>query len=329
MRDKVSILINNEKISEFEQYEIDSQTFSVGNDFSFTLARGLIFPNEGDLIKVFINDDLELTGIIETVDEDDSKQGDFLTISGRDTLSLAVENYVKKFGSFAGKKLEEITRELIKEVDVLNRSSIRVENETKKFDVPDDYLKAELGNTIFDTLSRIATARRTLFFAEPDGTIVFGKIPTEPTEDFKVFRSKEANFLNVIQAKRSRTISGVYSKVIVYGQNNDDQNFKVEATRDDLPFEKTFVGQFNEGEGSAKEQAKSILEDQRRNSFSLSYVVRGHSQNGENYRIRKGVRVTDERFEIDGAFWIVGRTFTGSKSDGQKTSLILGQYAER
>lgn len=330
MRDKVSIKLDGKELDYFLSYSIASDIFVAGSEFSFTLPAGLVDPNEGDQIKVFVNDDLELSGVIDAVEEDDAKDGRSLTISGRDVLGRAVDEYVREFKSFNGQTLEAIVKKLFSPIEILNRSSIFFESESARFNVSKKFAKPDIGQTVLDFISRISTSKRLLFFANPDGTIVFAKIPTESTEDFKIYRAAKGEFRNVIRATRRRDITSAYSEARLYSQTNGGGNTKSTYSRDDFPFEKIFVGTFNEDEGSAEEQARAIIENQRKDAFSLEYIVPGHSQNGKNWRVRKGVKVEDERFDISKTFLLSRRVMEKpSKESGQITRLKLIEFASR
>lgn len=329
MRDKITIELDSKKIEHFISYSIATDIFAAGAEFSFSFPSGLVDPKAGDLIKVFVNDKLELSGILDSVEEDDAKDSRSISVSGRDVAGLLVDSYIEDFKSLNGKTLEEITKKLISPVDILNRSDVIFEDGSSRYNISKKFAKPDIGQTIADFLSRIAVSKRMLFFANQKGEIVFGKIPTDPSEDFKIYRSKEENFRNVFQAKRSNNISAAYSEVRLYSQSNGGTNTKSTFKRDDFPIRKIFVGNFNEDEDSAKEQARAIIESQRKDSFSLEYVVPGHSQNRKNWEVRKGVRVEDERFGIKKTLLVASRIFEGKKGEGQITRLKLIEYAER
>jgi len=67
MRDKISLHINNLKIENFLSYRIESDLFVADDAFEITLANTGAEISEGAQCKLYINDTLELNGIIDKI----------------------------------------------------------------------------------------------------------------------------------------------------------------------------------------------------------------------------------------------------------------------
>lgn len=326
MRDKIRLTINGKEAPGLISFSFAADMFSPADDFEVRY-RPDEYPEAAQKIELFVNGEKEFSGIVDEIEDKDSKDGGVeIYIRGPDFGGLLEKSFVEKFGEMGGKTIQAIADELLKDVPYLNRLEVKVEGKQKN---AAKLSKPEVGDTILDYLSRVANSKGMIFSVEPEGTLLFAPVPTEKKEEFKILRAAGNPENNVLESSRSIKIGDLYSEVRIYGQDNGGNNFKATAKNPRAPFRKIFVGQFNEDEGSAKDQAASIVDSQIRESLALSYSVPGFSQGGKNWKIRKGVRVEDSRRKIKETLLIYGRTFTFDKEAGLKTSLNLGYFAEK
>lgn len=326
MRDNIRLSIDGKEARGLISFSFAADIFSPGDDFEIRY-RPDEYPKAAQKVDLFVNNELEFSGIVEEIEDRDSKQnGVEVYIRGRDFGGLLESSFVEKFGEMGGKSIEQISDDLLKEIPYLNRLKVQIEGKQKK---AGKLSKPEIGDSIFDYLSRVANSKGMLFSVEPEGVLLFSPIPTIKSEDFRIVRSPGSTENNVLESSRSIKTANLYSEVRIYGQDNDANNFKATAKNILAPFRKIYVGQFNEDEGSAKDQAASLIDSQIRESLSLSYTVYGFSQGGQNWKVRKGARVEDQRRGLKETFLIYGRTFTFDKDAGIKTVLNLGYYAEK
>jgi len=333
MRDKISLHINNLKIENFLSYRIESDLFVADDAFEITLANTGAEISEGAQCKLYINDTLELNGIIDKITDSYDKGGSKLSIEGRDLLGLLIDSYCEEFTTLENVTLKEIAEQLLADIPFINRKSIIYGKGNKNRAVPltqaeDDYEFAQITpyTTVFEELKKHAIARGMLFFSMPDGTFVFGEPLTSGKAEYTLIKGK-----NILEGERTRDISKRYKTVTVTGQQQgtdlfgpEDINVSGVAIDADFPFTKPFVAQAEHDGQDPQKYAKILMEKQQFDGFSLTYKTHSHSQTGKNYQVNAICHVKDERFSIDDDFLIYGRTFEMSR-DGVFTTLKLSK----
>ena len=216
-------------------------------------------------------------------------------------------------------------------VPFINLKKIVYGPENKEAAVPGHrFTQLDPGTTIFSALKEYALSRGLLFYAQPDGTFIFGEPAGRGSADFRFIARKDGRGNNVLEGSLSEDISKRYSQVTVLGQQQGDEatakdkiNVNHTAGDPDFPFHKPFVMQSNNDQSSPKRLAKHKLEKMRTQGFVLSYKVPGHSQNGLNYGINRLAHVDDEILGISGDYLIRDRTLEMSQ-EGIYTTLKLG-----
>ena len=93
---KVSLLVNGQEFTRWQSYEIESDLLQESDAFSFTadnsngkFATHPIGP--GDEFKLFLDDQLQMTGNIDDVAYQCSADGASVTISGRDKFAFLID----------------------------------------------------------------------------------------------------------------------------------------------------------------------------------------------------------------------------------------------
>lgn len=341
MQDKVSLYIDNQKIEDFLSYTIESDIYTADDAFSLELANPQIVIKEGHRCELYVNDTIELTGIIDRVTQSYDKSGVRLKVEGRDLMGLLVDSYCEEFITLQQIKVKDLAERLLKNVPFINRKKIIYqENFFKKkakgessialLDAPHNFSQIEPGMTIFEVLKDYAGSRGMMFFCLPDGTIVFGKPKEKGEPTFSIICTKDGKDNNVLEGEMTKDISKRYSKYVVIGQQQgtdlisiDNINTKASIEDKEFPFYKPMVAKNNNDYQSPKLHARMLLEKSRHQGFQLSYKVYGHSQNGKNWTINELCSVKDEVLNIEGTYLIYARTFEMSKQ-GVYTSLKLG-----
>jgi len=312
MLDKVSLEIDDKRIEHFISYEIDSDLYIADDAFHMELANPEIEIEPGQKCRLLVNNRIELNGIIERVDDRESKSGTTLSIEGRDLMGLLVSSYVEEFVTLKGKSLKEVAETLLKNIDFINRKNIiygqgakddvKVKEEETVQGEPFDLVQAAPGQTIFEVLKNYATARGLLFYSQADGTLVFGKPVEKGEASLSLIRRLKGKGNNVTSSSRSRNISGCYRKVTVLGQRQGADNLAAAelstsgiAEDKGFPFYKPYVTEAGGDVKDLKSHAEFIMDKQRREGERLNFSTSGHSQNGKNWQVNELVRVIDEK----------------------------------
>ena len=348
--DNVTLQIAGQRIERFESYTVEADLYTADDAFSMELAAPEIEIKRGQRCELYVNDTLELTGILDKRSRKYGKGGSLvIRTEGRDLMGLLVDSYCEEFVTVQGKKLSELAAMLLKTVPFINRKQIQYqENIVGKLkgkkkavdtplvgylDTPQKISQIEPGMTVFEVLRTYAASRGLMFYALPDGTLVFGRPKAKGEPMFTLTCTKSGIGNNVEEGEEIDDISKRYSKITVLGQQQGQEDFGMDATKittkgvvedKDFPFYKPFVTRDNNDSQSPALHARFLLEEQRHQGYQLHYKVQGHSQNGKNWQINELCQVHDEVLGIDGVYLIYGRTFERSRTDGTTTRLKLG-----
>lgn len=349
MEDKIALQIAGKRIENFISYEVEADLYQAADKFTLELANPGTAINKGMRCELYVNDQLELTGIIDSVRRGWSKQGRTIVVEGRDLLGLVVDSYVEKFITVQGKTVKQLAELLLATVPFINRKQIvyqenvvgklkgkkkTVDNPLTGFqDTPQKLSQTEPGMTVFEVLSIYAASRGLMFFGLPDGTLVFGRPKAKGKPLYTIVNRLDGKGNNVTSGDEVDDISRRYSKITVIGQvqGHDEDGMdtskldvRASVTDDSFPFYKPFVTRLNNDSQSPKLHARMLLEKQRHDGFQLTYTAAMHSQDGANWKINELVQVKDEMLERDGIYLIYNRKFKRSKQAGTTTELRLG-----
>ncbi len=346
MNDSVYLLVDGKRIERFTSYEIDADIYAGASAFTLEMARPEVQVLGGMQCQLFVNDQLELTGIIDKPEPEYDKAGRRLTITGRDLMGWIVDASAEEFITLQNYKVKTLAERLLRNapkeffrlstVEYAENIQGRLKAKGAKvgiFDTTTPLSQIEPGMKIFDVLTEYAKSKGFLFYALPDGTFVFGRPKDAGAPAFTLTNRKDGRGNNILAGKKTEDISKRYSKVTVVGQKQGTNVFtpkdiNVEATKTDttFPFYKPLVIKDEYGGDQPELQAKLALEKMRHDGFRLSYTVAGHSQGNKNWAINELAQVKDEDqdFALDGSYLLYGRTFSKSKDKGTVTKLRLG-----
>ncbi|WP_028318966.1 phage baseplate assembly protein [Desulfobulbus elongatus] len=347
--DEVRLEVAGRRIERFVSYEIGADIYVADDAFSLEVARPEITIEPGQKCELYVNGELELTGIVDRCSRRFDKNGLTYRIEGRDLMALLVDSYCEEFKSVQGKKLSELAEMLLATVPFINRKTIEYQEDVvgklkgkKKtvddplvgyMDTPQKISQIEPGMTVFEVLKNYAASRGLMFWAKPDGTFVFGRPKVEGEAVYELANLLSGRGNNIIDGEEIDDISQRYSKVVVIGQQqgSDDLedaaavNTRAEAVDETFPFYKPYVTTDNNDAQSPALHARFIMEQQRHEGYQLMYTVQGHSQRGRNWQINELCGVRDEDLGVDEVLLVYARTFSRSKTGGTTTKLRLGK----
>lgn len=344
--DTVYLLVNGKKIDRFTSYQIDADLYAAADAFTLDLARPETRISAGMECQLWVNDKLELMGIIDKTQAKYDKNGRSLTVTGRDLMGWLVDASAEEFITLQNYKIKALAERLLKKAPkeffklatVAYEENVvgRLKSKSAKvgiFDTTTPLSQIEPGMSVFDVLHEYGKSKGMLFYSLPDGTFVFGKPKETGAPAFTLTHRLDGSGNNVLDGNKGDDISKRYSKVTVVGQKQGQNLFtasevNVEATATDstFPFYKPLVMKDEFGGDNPKLHARLALEKMRHEGLRLEYTVQGHSQAKKNWGVNELAHVIDEDpdFQLDGPFLIYGRTFEKSKDKGTTTRLRLG-----
>jgi prophage tail gpP-like protein len=356
MSDAIRLEVNGRRIDHFLSYTVEADLYCADHAFSVEVANLDFDVITGSQCKLYVNDQLELTGIIDHKVQRTDKQGRRLCLEGRDLMGLVVDSYCEEFITVEGKKLSELAELLLKDVPFVNRQKILYQQDlvgklkTRRSreqsygleaimgaGEPERIAQIRPGMSKFQVLQMYALSRGQMFYSLPDGTFVFGRPMVGGDPEFEINFTIDGIGNNVLSAEVDENLSRRWSKVTVVGQQQaaaedamEVRKVNVSGTVTDptFPFYKPFVQLSHNDSQTPKQHARLILEKMRYDGMRLSYDLPRHSQGGRNFAVNRLIRVMDSVHNIDGkpidgVYLISGRTFRLDKENGPCTTLRL------
>ena len=347
MSDSIYLLVDGKRLEHFTSYEIDADIYAGAAAFTLELARPEVRITTGLECQLYVNDQLELTGIIDKLAPRYDKNGRTLTITGRDLMGWLVDAHAENFITLKDYKVKTLAKLLLRKAPKEFFTLLKVEydeniqgrlkakgSNVAVFDTTTPRSQIEPGMSIFDVLSQYAKSKGFLFYALPKGTFVFGRPKDAGTSLFTLVNRKDGRGNNIVAGEKTDDITKRYSKITVVGQKQGTGTFRptdinVEGTPlvdPDFPFYKPFILKDEYGGDRPDLQARLAMEKMKHDGFRLNYTVQGHSQGGKNWCINElaTVRDDDPYFELYDDYLLYGRTFLKTKDRGTITKLRLG-----
>lgn len=188
------------------------------------------------------------------------------------------------------------------------------------------FVEVSPGDSVFDVIKKAANSQGYLFWASPEGQLVFDKPVERGKADFRIHAFENGEEMDYIEGSVTETLNGQHSLIKVIGESQDDSDIKYVAAsvkNDDFPFYRPLVVNWNENEGPAKKTAELQLATEKASAIQLEYTMPGHSQNGIPWTINAFCDVEDHYNGAVDSYLIKRRTFTLSRSEGKRTRLEL------
>lgn len=270
MADNIYLEVNGKKVERLISYSVESGLYVADHAFSLELANPANDIQPGMPCKLYVNNQLELTGLIDRRFRRCDKSGRKMTIEGRDLMGLLVDSYCEEFITVEGATLSELaerlifghpeeiykipssgytqTVEAVHGVPFINRKQIVYQQnlvgklKTRRhrdadvgfmamFDTTQRLSQISPGMTVFQVLSMYALSRGQMFYGLPDGTFVFGRPLVGGDPKYEIILNPEGVGNNVISAEVDENFSRRYSKVTVIGQQQMDSADGQDTTR--------------------------------------------------------------------------------------------------
>lgn len=322
--DEVILLVRNARVAKFVSYTIDSDLYSPEGSFSFE-CDSRYDVNKGDTCQIFVNRVCVMAGIIDTVRRSLSRGGPKMEIEGRSVAAVLADSSVTKFATLPT-TLPQLTERLVRELPFLSRKDFVFKSGSDKAKVQRKFVEVSPGDSVFDVIKKAANSQGYLFWASPEGQLVFDKPVERGKADFKIHAFENGEEMDYIEGSVTETLDGQHSLIKVVGESQDDNDIKYVAAsvkNTDFPFYRPLVVNWNENEGPAKKTAELQLATEKAAAIQLEYTMPGHSQNGIPWTINAFCDVEDHYNGANDAYLIKHRTFTLDRNEGKRTKLEL------
>ena len=323
-RDEVILLVRNARVDKFVSYTINSDLYSPEGSFSFE-CDSRYDVNKGDTCQIFVNRVCVMAGIIDTVRRTLSRSGPKMEIEGRSVAAVLADSSVTKFATLPT-TLPQLVERLVRDLPFLSRKDFVFKSGSDKVKVHRKFVEISPGDSVFHAIKKAANSQGYLFWASPEGQLVFDKPVERGKADFKIHAFENGEEMNYIEGSVTETLDGQHSLIKVVGESQDDNDIKYVAAsvkNSDFPFYRPLVVNWNENEGPAKKTAELQLATEKAAAIQLEYTMPGHSQNGIPWTINAFCDVEDHYNGANGAYLIKRRTFTLDRNEGKRTKLEL------
>lgn len=329
--DAVSVLVGGRLHRDWTSYRIDSDLLTPADAWQVSLAAPRIaLPNSvkpGADVQVKVGNDTVMSGRIDEVDYEVTKQQSTLMLCGRDGAAVLVDCSAP---IFAAKQisLPAVIANIVKPLGI---TRVRVEASRS---ATYDKVHVDPCDTAWDVLTHAAEGSGLWPWFEPDGTLVVGgpDYSKPPVANLVLRRDGKGN--NVLSLAHSVSMADRYSEVTVLAQAHgtaiEDGRHALRATARDAAVAvyrpKIVIDHDAPTLASVEARARKVLADSRLRGMTLTAVVKGHrTEAGTLWTPGQRVHVYSEPHGIDGIYFLMGRRFEGGRGQvrGARTTLQL------
>lgn len=330
-RHHLALLVAGVVHNDWESFDIDSDLMIPADCWRATmgLPRGdtPAAVRTGAPCELRIAGATIMTGRVDGVDHEISKNTHTLSMNGRDGAAILVDCAAP---IFVAKQvtLEQIITQVVRPLGV---TKIRIDADTAL--LTREKINVEPGDTAWAALSNAAEANGLWPWFEPDGTLVVGgpDYDTPPVGTLSLRRGEAALNNNIVSIRRTEDVSDRFSKVTVLGQTHGTataagrHNIKATVTDSGVSWcrPKIICDSESDNEAVARGRARKFISDARVRGFTLEIDVKSHSVPETNLLWAPGQRVEiiSEPHRIEGVFFLMGRRFVLDRNNGFVTKL--------
>ncbi|OFQ20883.1 phage tail protein [Haemophilus sp. HMSC073C03] len=327
----VTVEVNGKAHNSWKSYDIDSDFLIPADAFKFDLgvpSNSTVLPDfSGAEVKVRINGELVMTGIVDTTQHTISKTNRTYSINGRDRASILVDCSAP-ITNVKGLTVLDAVKKIVEPLGI-KKVALRAENNPTL-----DKVDIDVGETAWNAAMRCANSAGLHLWFEPNGELIVGgaDYSTPPVATLCCMKDGKRN--NFEQADLTFDVSNRFSEVTFLAQSHGKQG---QDNKNDLKWvyndpemttykPKTVVVSDVDNLEALQKWAKKYIADSVLEGFTLTIVVPDHKmQDGTLWQPGQRVHVICEEYEIDAIFFLMGRRFMLSRNGGTQTELRFKQ----
>lgn len=328
---EVIVEIDGKQHDNWKSYDIDSDFLIPADAFNFNIGvpsdSTVLTDYSGKTAKVMINDEVILSGIIDSTQHGISKGDRTYSINGRDKASVLVDCSAP-ITNVKGLTVLEAVKKIVAPLGI-KKVALKAESNPTL-----DKVDIDIGETAWNALIRCANSAGLHAWFAPDGTLIVGgaDYSTPPVATLCCNKDGERN--NFTQASLTTDVSQRFSEITFlaqrHGRQADDNKNDLKWVYQDKSIEfykpKTVVVPDVESLEALKKWAKKYISDSILSDFTLTITVPDHkTQDGVLWAPGQRVHVICEEYDIDAIFFLMGRRFVLSRTGGTTTELRLKQ----
>lgn len=327
----VTVEVDGKAHNSWKSYDIDSDFLIPADAFKFDLgvpSNSTVLPDfSGAEVKVRINGELVMTGIVDTTQHTISKTNRTYSLNGRDRASILVDCSAP-ITNVKGLTVLDAVKKIVEPLGI-KKVALRAENNPIL-----DKVDIDVGETAWNAAMRCANSAGLHLWFEPNGELIVGgaDYSTPPVATLCCMKDGKRN--NFEQADLTFDVSNRFSEVTFLAQSHGKQG---QDNKNDLKWvyhdpemttykPKTVVVSDVDNLEALQKWAKKYIADSVLEGFTLTIVVPDHKmQDGTLWQPGQRVHVICEEYEIDAIFFLMGRRFTLSRNGGTQTELRFKQ----
>ena len=327
----VTVEVNGKAHNSWKSYDIDSDFLIPADAFKFDLgvpSNSTVLPDfSGAEVKVRINGELVMTGIVDTTQHTISKTNRTYSLNGRDRASILVDCSAP-ITNVKGLTVLDAVKKIVEPLGI-KKVALRAENNPTL-----DKVDIDVGETAWNAAMRCANSAGLHLWFEPNGELIVGgaDYSTPPVATLCCMKDGKRN--NFEQADLTFDVSNRFSEVTFLAQSHGKQG---QDNKNDLKWvyndpemttykPKTVVVSDVDNLEALQKWAKKYIADSVLEGFTLTIVVPDHKmQDGTLWQPGQRVHVICEEYEIDAIFFLMGRRFMLSRNGGTQTELRFKQ----
>ena len=327
----VTVEVDGKAHNSWKSYDIDSDFLIPADAFKFDLgvpSNSTVLPDfSGAEVKVRINGELVMTGIVDTTQHTISKTNRTYSLNGRDRASILVDCSAP-ITNVKGLTVLDAVKKIVEPLGI-KKVELRAENNPTL-----DKVDIDVGETAWNAAMRCANSAGLHLWFEPNGELIVGgaDYSTPPVATLCCMKDGKRN--NFEQADLTFDVSNRFSEVTFLAQSHGKQG---QDNKNDLKWvdhdpeiptykPKTVLVSDVDNLEALQKWAKKYIADNVLEGFTLTIVVPDHKmQDGTLWQPGQRVHVICEEYEIDAIFFLMGRRFTLSRNGGTQTELRFKQ----
>lgn len=327
----VTVEVDGKAHNSWKSYDIDSDFLIPADAFKFDLgvpSNSTVLPDfSGAEVKVRINGELVMTGIVDTTQHTISKTNRTYSLNGRDRASILVDCSAP-ITNVKGLTVLDAVKKIVEPLGI-KKVALRAENNPTL-----DKVDIDVGETAWNAAMRCANSAGLHLWFEPNGELIVGgaDYSTPPVATLCCMKDGKRN--NFEQADLTFDVSNRFSEVTFLAQSHGKQG---QDNKNDLKWvyndpemttykPKTVVVSDVDNLEALQKWAKKYIADSVLEGFTLTIVVPDHKmQDGTLWQPGQRVHVICEEYEIDAIFFLMGRRFMLSRNGGTQTELRFKQ----
>lgn len=330
----ITIRVNGKEYFGFTSAIATKDVEDFCGQFSFT-ATGYDFPiNIQDECEIFVNGNKFLTGFIEKRNVSGSANDYTISVSGRDKLSLLVDNTISKsYQYIGGQTLSDFCQKLISDSN-LNISVIAEKNPI----IPaEDFPSCEIDSTLFEVIDDVCKRLQVIATSSPDGDLMLIS-PSSDLYPTAIINNLSDENNNVLQYSYTEDFTNRFNTYKIYSQTNfssiinplneDLNSYDVVAIAQDDEINNQrkiniiMKNSYNESQASDYAKYTSNIRRVKSKTYQPTLLLHQGTEDGRVWEYNKLYNINDEFTGINTQMLCKSITYKYDNS-GETTDLVF------